>query len=854
MGKLKGRSADELRVRGAQALAAASERAGLSSLARLPNDAAFFRLLDPAASAAKDAEGWLEHFRRRRTPRFFAGFDDEAATREALRSRFADEADAVVSRAGRVLEGRFDLLGRAGLDFGSPVDWHLEPLARVRAPLAHWSRIDFLDPEVSGDKKFVWELNRHQFFQTLGRAYWRTGDERYAEGFARYAAGWMDANPPKAGVNWASSLEVAFRSISWLWALHFFRRSEHLTPALFLRLSKFLHLHARHLETYLSTYFSPNTHLTGEALGLYYLGTLLPEFRAAARWREAGRRILTSELGRHVRPDGVYFEQATYYHRYTADFYLHFALLARLNGEAWDARLPGKLSALLDHLTHLTRPDGTTPFLGDDDGGRLVMLDERGADDFRASLSNGAALLGRADYKRAAGRAAEETLWLLGAEGLERFDALPVREPGQTSRAFPDGGYYVMRDGWGDDANYMLLDCGPHGAEAIGSGHAHADALSFVLSARGRTLLVDPGTYTYTGSREERDRFRSTAGHNALTLDGHSSSVPRGPFSWERAARCEARRWQAGARFDFFEGSHDGFARLDPPADYTRAVLFLKGDYWVVLDRVRPPGALAADAVDGVRSPQAVGARRCEAHFHFAPDAGPSIEARGDAYAVSAGGVGEPGVEILSPRADGEWVLREGWVSRCYGAREPAAVVTRAWEGAGAYDSFSFMLPLAAGAARGAELSELKTECGGRAGRAFELRRGARRDVLLVGSGRGGEVRTGEDEARAARVSSDFDWAWLRFAEGEGALEEFVVVGGRRLRLNGVDVVNRDARSGRVEYLSARREGGRWAASGGEDLFAYGLGAGEYSRYAARDAAREFEDEGRLRPLASVED
>ena len=52
---------------------------------------------------------------------------------------------------------------------------------------------------------------------------------------------------------------------------------------------KFLYLNARHLESYLSTYFSPNTHLTGEALGLFYIGTLLPEFNEAKRWQELGR-------------------------------------------------------------------------------------------------------------------------------------------------------------------------------------------------------------------------------------------------------------------------------------------------------------------------------------------------------------------------------------------------------------------------------------------------------------------------------------------------------------------------------------------------------------------------------------
>lgn len=798
--KLKGRSADELRVRGAQALAAAAERAGLSKLSRLPSDEAFLRTLGAPGIEFRSAEAWLEHFRNRSESRFFKGFDDERATRDALRTRFDDEDAAVVNHAERIVAGRFDLLGLKDLDFGSPVDWHLEPLSRMRAPLTHWSQIDFLDPKVSGDKKFVWELSRQQFFQTLGRAYWRTGDERYAEGFARYASEWMDANPPKLGVNWASSLEVAFRSISWLWALHFFKRSTHLTPALFLRLSKFLHLNARHLETYLSTYFSPNTHLTGESLGLFYIGIVLPELRGAERWRETGRRVLLEELDRHVRADGVYFEQASYYQRYTADFYTHFALLSRVEdksrGETQEARLSSKLAALLDHLMYLTRPDGTTPFVGDDDGGRLVMLDERPASDFRAALSNGAALFKRADYKHVATRAAEETLWLMGAQGLEAFDALDARAPENDSRAFDAGGYYLMRDGWTRDSNYMLLDCGPHGAESIGSGHAHADALSFVLSARGRTLLVDPGTYTYTGSREERDCFRSTSAHNALDVDGASSSEPgEGAFKWAQVARTRTRRWVAARGFDFFEGEHDGFTRLNPPIEYARSVLFVKsrdflrGSYWVMRDSVRPRSI----ETDGG------GAHLYETHFHFAPDAGPSIEERNGAFVVRTEDAGGAGLEMLVPRADGAWRRSEGWVSSGYGAREPAQVFTRSLKTNYLFDSFVFMLPHLARAARPARLEELKAE----GGRGFELRWGDWRDILLVRTNVSGAVET-------PRVASDFEWAWLRFSASSGALSRFVVVGGTWLSLNGRHVVEGDGAAGRIEHLAAELDGGRW--------------------------------------------
>src|SRR5256714_23517 len=608
--KLRGRSLDELRVRSAQALAAGKERYGLSTQARLPRDSNFFRLLDQKqlGSEPLSAEGLLSHFRARTEPHFFAAFADRDETRGELRGRWGARAGtSAVERARRITEGRFDLLGLRGLSFGDPVDWHLEPGAGKRAPLGHWSRINYLDAGVAGDKKIIWELNRHQYFATLGRAYWHTNDELYARTFVEHLESWMEQNPPKLGINWSSSLEVSFRAISWLWALYFFRDSEQLTLQLFLRALKFLHIHARHLETYLSTYFSPNTHLTGEALGLFYLGTVLPEFRRAARWRETGARILLAELDRHVRPDGVYFEQSSYYHRYTTDFYTHLYVLDRANGGGLADKVREKLLLLLDHLMYVTRPDGTTPLFGDDDGGRLAVLEERAPNDFRAALSTGAALFARGDYKFVAGEAAEEMFWLLGVSGLRAFDALEACAPSDASRAFKSGGYYVMRDGWTRDANYLLIDCRPHGV--YDGGHAHADALAFDLSARGRTMLVDSGTYTYTGSQELRDLFRSSAAHNTLTIDDESSSVPGGPFSWKSAARAAAHDWTSRARFDFFEGTQDGYARLPSPVGHTRSVLFLKGDYWVVRDRAETEGA-----------------HRYDLNFHFAPAAAPTIE------------------------------------------------------------------------------------------------------------------------------------------------------------------------------------------------------------------------------------
>ncbi|MFL6256897.1 MAG: alginate lyase family protein [Pyrinomonadaceae bacterium] len=793
--RLKGRGLGELRERGAQALAARAERLGLG--ARLPTDAGLSRLFLPAPRGPEhtDAESLLAHFRR--APRaFFKAFDEPEATRAELCRRFR-EASAVTERATRAAAGRFDLLAFKDLSFGEPVDWNFEPVAGKRSPMSHWSLFVELDAETAGDKKIIWELNRHQHFLTLGRAYWHTGDEAHARTFAAHLASWMEQHLPKLGVNWMSSLEVAFRSIAWLWALHFFKDSTLLTPDLYARALKYLYLNGRHLETYLSTYYSPNTHLTGEALGLFYLGACLPELRRAARWRETGRRVLVGELARQVRPDGVYFEQASYYQRYTADFYTHFLLLARAAGEPVDAEVAPTLAALCDHLMHLTAPDGTTPFYGDDDGGRLAPLDDRPPEDFRATLATAAVVHARADYKYVAESLSEETLWLCGAEGLEAFDALDARPPAEASRAFPEGGFYVMRDGWTEESSYMLLDCGPHGA--MNGGHAHADALSFTLAARGRTLLVDPGTCTYTGSGELRDHFRHTMAHNALVVDGESSSVIGGTFRWSRSARCEAREWLSGARFDFFEGEHDGYRRLPDPVTHRRSVLFLKGDYFIIRDE--------ADAR---------ARHRYALRFHLAPDAPSRVES--EHTAVRLLDPTSPGVELHAHGGGGRWREEKDWVSPCYGSRVAAPVWTFETEGQGPQDFLTVVVPRAAGT-EAARVSSLTQEG---AAHFLEVADGDARDLIVVG--RAGQTVSAE------QLTTDFAWTWVRLAAGGRVAEAVLVGGGTRFHFGGRELLTSTRRlrcavarevEGRLEF-ELEPEGSvektAAAASGGDSV------------------------------------
>jgi glycosyltransferase involved in cell wall biosynthesis len=757
--RLMSMSAAELRVRGSQSVAKLLEAKGWSALNKLPSDEALADLFRTPKSVDP-----LAHFRARTSPAFFASFDQRESLIAELRSRWPRADAEIVAATDRAVASKFDLLGFKDLNFGEEIDWRLEPVSGKRAPLVHWNSIDYLNAEVCGDKKIIWELNRHQHFLKLGQAYWLTEDEKYARAFVAQLNSWMDQNPPKQGINWASSLEIAFRSISWLWAFHYFEHSPALDSATFTRALKFLYLNARHLETYLSTYFSPNTHLTGEALGLFYLGTVLPEFKNASRWRDTGMRILVEQLPRQVRPDGVYFEQSSYYQRYTADFYTHLLILSRANQKRLPALVEEKLTSLLDHLMYITRPDGASPLFGDDDGGRLLPLDRRAANDFRATLSTGAVLFGRGDYKLVSGRLTEETLWLLGPQAACAFDEIQSEEPAAQSKDFPDGGYYVMRDGWHDKANYLLFDCGPHGTSNC--GHAHADALAIEVAAHGRPVLVDPGTYTYTGSPELRDLFRGSAAHNVLLVDGEPSSIPAGPFAWQSVAKCEPIFWISQRRFDYVSGKHDGYERLAQAATHTRSILFLKHDYWLVRDRL-----------------SSTGAHELELRFHFAP------------------GADDEHLQIASFAPRGSEPARRhrenGWVSDCYGSREPASVLTFSCRFSGKSgeldDVVTVLLPVGAGKSAKFEVTEVEAI----GGRAIEITSADHRDLILLRAARSQRVET-------VRLATDFDWSWARFAVGGNEeLLELLLLDGQRIELDGKELLTS---AKRIEYLVADRK------------------------------------------------
>jgi len=549
------RSFAEFRDRGAQAIWVRLERAGIFPGAR-----------DLAAAEA------LPEI----SPLPFA-----PAPRAVLRAHFPESSAALVRRAERIVAGRYDLLGFVDVPLGDVPRWHRDAINGIEAPRRHWSAIPYLDAKTVGDHKIVWELNRHQHLVVLAQAYWLTGDVRFAQRIELHMVDWLRENPAKSGINWASSLEIAFRSIAWLWVSHLLGEDGGLRPETRAQMRACLLLQGAHVEQYLSTYFSPNTHLTGEALALVYLGGAFSGLPCGRRWMERGHQILRRELTRQIHPGGVYFEQSNSYQRYTCEFALHYLALAK----AFELDVATEVSDRVRTCCRLLRwqmaADGTVPAIGDDDGGRLMP----GARDPHAVaevLQLSSWVLGDSQVQLGHGETAFQSAWL-GGEAAIRWSTETATAPdGSALSCLGDGGMLIVRDGRAASADVWVLDAGPQG-EGTGA-HGHADALSVWLSSAGRQVLIDAGTFTYSGPA--RNGFRESLGHNTVVVDGASLAEPEYPFRWRTMAQSRLVHSIESNGCVSWCAWHDGYERLADPVRHQRAFLTVPGHFALLLDRI----------------------------------------------------------------------------------------------------------------------------------------------------------------------------------------------------------------------------------------------------------------------------
>jgi hypothetical protein len=264
-------------------------------------------------------------------------------------------------------------------------------------------------------------------------------------------------------------------------------------------------------------------HVLRNATALLIAGVCLDE---RAHERQA-LRLLDRELAAQVLADGGHEERSTAYHRAVlADLGDARTLLQRA-GRPVPERLARALESMRDWESALRGPDGALPLLND--------------------------------------------AWEGPAVAVAREDATTVLWP---------SGYVVLRHG----ADQAVLDVGPP-APAHLPPHAHADLLSFVLWADGLRLIVDPGSYAYTGPA--RRRFRATASHNTVAVDGTDQFELWGDFRAAFMPQVARPQVRTDGDVTVVTQHHDGYGRLPDPVTHERTFVWLPGDGLVIIDVLR---------------------------------------------------------------------------------------------------------------------------------------------------------------------------------------------------------------------------------------------------------------------------
>ncbi len=549
------------------------------------------------ATGAKNLEQLWSHLKARSYPALTA-----SVSPEEYRHICPDDFERITRRAEDALAHRVDLLGSGLVELGTEIDWHKDYKTNLSWPMHYCRDIDYRNPERRSDVKFPWEVSRMQWVIPAGQAYLLTGNETYAWEVRQVIEQWIAANPYAYGVNWASTIEVALRILSWSWFFHVFAKSKAWSePSFQGEFLRNLYLHGVFTEKHIEKSDINGNHYTADAAGLVFAGLFFGECTSARRWADRGWNILAEELPRQVYNDGVDFEGSVAYHRMVFELFL----LPGLYRAALRLTVPefyqNRLARMARFTAAYSRADGSVPLWGDADDARALPFGPQTIGDHRYVLGLAGCVFAP-DLKKYFSGSREEIFWLLGKEAAESLPRLerPAFQSGST--AFPDGGFYVMRN----ECDHVFVDCGPVGLAGRG-GHGHNDLLSFEAVLDGVHLITDCGSYVYTADYAERNRFRSTAYHNTPMIDGEEINrfvAPNNLWALRNDARPVVRKWDAGDSMTVVSMSHTGYERLDPPVFVSREV---------TLDHARHALTIS-DHVQRQSGCQVV------ISFHFSPD------------------------------------------------------------------------------------------------------------------------------------------------------------------------------------------------------------------------------------------
>ena len=171
-------------------------------------------------------------------------------------------------------------------------------------------------------------------------------------------------------------------------------------------------------------------------------------------------------------------------------------------------------------------------------------------------------------------------------------------------------------------------------------------------------VIIDPGTYCYTGNMEMRRLFRSTAYHNTVVVDGEEQvPIHNSMFALVNpSGDIRVLDWKSNESFDFLTAEHTGYQRLAKPVVHRRCFHLDKEKHRIVIE----------DSFHG-KGKHHIG-------FYFHLDTATTCDIiGGKAYFLKND---RPVLSMQAVDAYGQFMITDGWVSRAYNHKEPAQILS----------------------------------------------------------------------------------------------------------------------------------------------------------------------------------
>ena len=404
----------------------------------------------------------------------------------------------------------------------------------------------------NNDKEWAWLSNRHKQLDSVFVAYNKTGNSKYLNYLDLFLRDFIIKSQPypaklSGGAIWRG-LEVCFRSKVWTRIFYGLINNNQISPATLLLMLSSLPDHADYNRNY---HKKQGNWLTMELSGLAEVAAKFPEYKKSNEWINYAILKMTESIKDQVYSDGVQNELTAHYHYVTWMNFEEFKTTCELAGKKLPVLFTQTLEKMCDYIAKSMRPDGFGPLNNDSD------LDYN-----RDVILKAAQTYSRPDWEYMATNGKKGTV-----------------PDGGNSFFYPWAGQLISRSSYDKEAHWSFFDVGPWGA-----GHEHSDKLHLSVSAYGKDLLVDSGRFAYSG--EVAKKFRAYAlgseGHNTVLIDHNGQSA--GPAI--ASAALDHHSYKIVDAFDFATSSFDKYKNTNGNVKHQRSVLYVRGDFWVVVDRI----------------------------------------------------------------------------------------------------------------------------------------------------------------------------------------------------------------------------------------------------------------------------